>query len=183
VGTESPWAHSRDSGAVLTDSDLDVLYKLIARDMGIDYNPDDNPPENVLKKMKGVNKNTPWVREMLGLDSGEAIMYEPADDPPAKGFLDWDKPIGKSYADRMLEGDPARFEDHPEHVPSTEKVDYSMAVERAMVLTELIKSSDLDLDGQDKASSAIEAIFRELGGDGAASALWESQNEAGLFGF
>jgi len=147
----------------LSHEELRTLHKLYAQKNGIDYSLYDDIPKEITDAFIGLDKQSPLVRELLGLDSGEAIVHEPADDPPAKGLLDWDKPVGTSYADRMLAGKPTRSEDHPE-----EGADYNIAVASAI---QILKNISRSASARSNAYGFMEMVFEELAGKEAVEAL------------
>tara|TARA_A100001011_G_scaffold392084_1_gene478883 strand:+ start:1459 stop:2385 length:927 start_codon:yes stop_codon:yes gene_type:complete len=88
-------ANSRRKEDVLNDQDLELLYKLYAQREGIPYDPEGLPPEQVAEVFRGMNRQSPLVRELLNMDSGDAIMFEPDSDaePPDAGL----RPEEKSW--------------------------------------------------------------------------------------
>jgi hypothetical protein len=149
---------------VLSIQDLDTLYKLYAQKENIPYDPEGPPTEAVAEAFRGLDWQSPLVKELLGLDSGEAIMHDPGPSAP------------DDYLARMLAGDPTRFEDHPEHTPSRERVDYGRAVASAIQILRSISRSASYLNRRD-AYELMEVVFEVLAGEEAVQALSTARSD------
>ena len=144
---------SRREEDVLSVQDLDLLYKLYAQREGIPYDPDGPPPEKVAEAFRGLNKESPMVKELLGVDSGDAIMFEPDDEPSDVAL----RPEESSWFGD--EGDAAE-----------EEVDYGRAVAAALQLLRSISRSAPGINRRN-AYEIMEVIFEQLSGEDAVDAL------------
>ena len=141
------------------------------REMGLD--PDkDSPPFEVIRAMEGIDRSDPWAASVLEPPSAPT---EPMRGPSSGSVwepVEYMRPQDQtSYADRMLAGDPTRFEDHPDHVPSAEEEDYTVAVSAAIGLLRTHISRSGPRGGRLHAFNLMRGVFEALGGENAAQAL------------
>lgn len=149
---------------VLSHEELRTLHKLYAQKKGIELSLDKDPPKEITDAFIGLDRKSPLVKELLGLDSGEAIMYEPGPSAPdGRGPGEG----GSSYLARMLAGDPTRFEDRPE---DGEGADYRAAVASAIQVLRGISRS-ASIMNRRKAYELMEVVFEGLAGEEAVQAL------------